>query len=191
MRKTSQKDTRLVLAEGVHVRLVCKGHWEYVERTKANSAVVIVAVTDEGNLLLAEQFRIPLGKRVIELPAGLVGDIEGEETDDLKTAALRELLEETGYEAGHVEVVTMGPPTSGLATELVAIVVATELKRVSAGGGDDSEDIEVHSVPLDRVASWLDEQLNRDVLIDPKVYAGLYFAERLRRSALGGKDLSH
>lgn len=181
MRTTSQENARVVLAEGVHVRLVRRGHWEYVERTKANSAVVIVAVTGDGKLLLAEQFRIPLGKRVIELPAGLVGDVAGEESDDLKTAARRELLEETGYEAERVEVMTMGPPTSGLATELVAIVVASGLKQVAAGGGDDSEQIEVHAIPLDQVAAWLDEQSSRDVLIDPKVYAGLYFAERMRR----------
>ncbi|HQU45633.1 MAG: DNA mismatch repair protein MutT [Planctomycetia bacterium 21-64-5] len=175
---SNSENRRVILAEGKHLRLVREGHWEYAERTKATSAVVIVAVTDDRRLLLAEQYRIPVGKRVIELPAGLVGDIEGEETDELEGAARRELLEETGYEAESVHVMAMGPPTSGLATELVALVVARGLKQVAAGGGIESEQIEVHAIPLDRVASWLQEQASRDVLIDPKVYAGLYFAEQ-------------
>lgn len=170
-----------VLAEGKHLRLIQQGHWEFAERTKAKWAVVIVAITEDGHLLLTEQYRIPVARRVIELPAGLVGDVAGQETEDLEVAARRELLEETGYEAGALHLVTSGPPTSGLASELVAIIVATDLKRVSAGGGDDSEQIEVHSIPLARVPEWLQEQAARDVLIDPKVYAGLYFAEHAGR----------
>jgi ADP-ribose pyrophosphatase len=178
---------RRILAEGKHLRLVQQGHWEYAERTKAKGAVVLVALTDDGRLLLTEQFRIPVGKRVIELPAGLVGDVEGEEAEELEAAGRRELLEETGYDAHSLTIVAMGPPTSGLATELVAFLVATHLKKVSDGGGDESEDIEVHAIPLERVPEWLQEQSARDVLIDPKVYAGLYFADARRALLPPGK----
>lgn len=171
---------RQILAEGKHLRLVRQGRWEYAERTKASGAVVLVALTDDGRLLLAEQFRVPVGKAVIELPAGLVGDIEGAEAEELEAAARRELLEETGYEAGTLRLVAEGPPTSGLASELVAFIVATHLKQVSTGGGDDSEQIVVHTVELARVPEWLTEQAARGVLVDPKVYAGLYFAMQLR-----------
>ena len=91
---------KTILAEGKFLRLVRDGRWEYADRTRAQGAVVLVAVTDDNRLVLTEQYRIPLGQRVLELPAGLVGDIQGEEDEPLVTAADRELLEETGYQAG-------------------------------------------------------------------------------------------
>lgn len=175
----AESSPRQILAEGKHLRLVRQGRWEYAERTKASGAVVLVAITDDGKLLLAEQFRVPVGKAVIELPAGLVGDVEGAEAEELEAAARRELLEETGYEAARLRLVAEGPPTSGLASEMVAFIVATGLRRVSAGGGDDSEQIVVHAIELARIPEWLTEQAARGVLIDPKVYAGLYFAHKI------------
>lgn len=169
---------RRVLAEGKHLRLIQQGHWEYAERTKATSAVAIVAITDNRQIVLAEQYRIPVGKRVIELPAGLVGDSDEQDGEDFVAAAHRELLEETGYEAAEMKLMTVGPPTSGLASEIVAFILATGLKQVAAGGGIDSEQIEVYAIELADIDRWLRAQAARDVMIDPKVYAGLYFAER-------------
>ncbi|HEX4000846.1 MAG TPA: hypothetical protein VHX65_20025, partial [Pirellulales bacterium] len=63
------------LASGKYLRLLAQAHWEFAERVNATGAVVIVAMTDERKLLLVEQYRIPVGCRVIELPAGLVGDV--------------------------------------------------------------------------------------------------------------------
>jgi ADP-ribose pyrophosphatase len=60
---------------------------------------------------------------------------------------------------------------------MVAFVLATGLQRVAEGGGDEAEQIEVHTVELSLVREWLAEQTARDMLIDPKIYAGLYFAE--------------
>ncbi|HEV3339987.1 MAG TPA: NUDIX hydrolase [Pirellulales bacterium] len=157
--------------------MVRQGHWEYAERTKTSRAVAIVAVTADRKILLTEQFRIPLGKRVIELPAGLVGDCTSNASEEYVAAARRELLEETGYEAAGMRLMTVGPPTAGLASEMVAFTLATGLKQVAAGGGDEAEDIEVHKVALSDVRRWLEEQIPRDVLIDPKIFAGLYFAE--------------
>lgn len=179
MQSHPESSPRQILAEGKHLRLVRQGHWEFAERTKASGAVVLVALTEDGRLLLAEQFRIPVGKVVVELPAGLVGDIEGAEAEELEAAARRELLEETGYEAGTLRLVAEGPPTSGLASEMVAFIVATDLKQVSAGGGDESEQIVVHAVELAKVPEWLRRQAARGVLVDPKVYAGLYFAQQV------------
>jgi ADP-ribose pyrophosphatase len=168
---------RHVLAEGEHLRLVRQGHWEYAERTKTNRAVAIVAVTDQRKILLTEQYRIPLGQRVIELPAGLVGDDAGSESEDFAVAARRELLEETGYEAALVRFLTVGPPTAGLASEVVAFMLATGLNQMAPGGGIGTEQIVVHAIELFQVQHWLDEQAARGLLIDPKVYAGLYFAQ--------------
>ena len=169
---------RTILAEGRHLRLVREGHWEYAERTKASAAVVLVAVTADDKLLLTEQFRIPVGRRVIELPAGLVGDVPGEEQEVLATAAQRELIEETGYRAQRLTQLTMGPPSAGLATELVAFFHCTGLTKIGAGGGVEHEQIVVHEIRLDDVADWLETRARQYVLVDPKIYAGLYFALR-------------
>jgi ADP-ribose pyrophosphatase len=174
---SDEAPSRQILAEGEHLRLVRQGHWEYAERTKTNRAVVIVAVTAQRELVLIEQYRVPLGKRVIELPAGLVGDGASNASEEYVAAARRELLEETGYEAAGMRLMTVGPPTAGLASEMVAFVLASGLRKVAPGGGDEAEDIEVHTVELSDVRRWLAEQAARDVLIDPKIFAGLYFAE--------------
>jgi len=90
---------KVTLCEGKHLRLVARRQWEYVERTSASGIVAVLAVTDDPNLILTEQYRLPVDRRVIELPAGLAGDVAGAETEDLISAAQRELREETGHEA--------------------------------------------------------------------------------------------
>lgn len=167
---------KTTLFEGKHLRLLKVGHWEYVERTKASGVAIILAITPENKIVLVEQFRIPLGKRVIELPAGLAGDTPGAANEALATAARRELLEETGYEAKEMIFLTEGPPSSGLTSEIVAFFRAKGLRRLSAGGGDEGEDIQVHEIDLVKVHDWLAEKFNQGWLIDPKVYTGLYFA---------------
>jgi ADP-ribose pyrophosphatase len=166
-----------VMAAGKYLRLVKRGHWEFADRHTCTGAVAIVAITDERRLLLVEQFRIPLMKSVLELPAGLVGDVAGEEHEELATAARRELIEETGYEAGEMRWLVSGPSSAGLTSEVVDFFLATGLVRVHAGGGDHHENIVVHEVPLAGIRQWLDERAAAGILIDPKVYAGLYLAQ--------------
>src|SRR5688572_2363354 len=139
---------RIVLAEGKYLRLVREGHWEYAERTRASGAVVLVALTDDGRLLLTEQHRVPLARTVIELPAGLTGDDDGQEQEPAAQSARRELLEETGYEAREMKLLTSGPPTAGLANEIVSFFLAAGLTKTGAGGGTESEEIVVHEVLL-------------------------------------------
>jgi ADP-ribose pyrophosphatase len=119
-----------------------------------------------------------VGKRVIELPAGLAGDAKGHEDEDLEVAARRELLEETGYEARRMERVAAGAASAGMTDEVITLFVATGLKKVGPGEGDGEEEIIVHEVSLDRAMEWLSEQERGGRLIDLKVFAGLYFAER-------------
>src|SRR5215217_8780485 len=101
------------LAEGKFIQLVRQGTWEYATRKGVSGIVGIVAVTDDGKLVLVEQDRPPVGKRVIELPAGLAGDAAGKEKEDLAEAARRELLEETGYEADNWAQVAEGAASAG------------------------------------------------------------------------------
>jgi ADP-ribose pyrophosphatase len=173
-----QRQSHRVLAEGRFARLVAENGWEWVERVNSSGAVVIVALTRDNQLVLVEQHRVPLGRRVVELPAGLVGDLPGGKHEGLAEAARRELLEETGYEAVRLEHLIEGPSSAGLSTEIYALFLARDVCRVGPGGGDHSEDIEVHLVALDRAEQWLDAKRLQGIMVDPKIYAALYFAAR-------------
>jgi ADP-ribose pyrophosphatase len=164
-----------VLAEGRWLRLVTKRGWEYAERHRGNTAVIIAALTPERNVLFVEQVRIPFGGPVIEFPAGLVGDIDGQENEDPALAAARELVEETGWEATTLTEVARGPVSPGISIETLILYKAGGLRRVGPGGGDALESIKVHEVPLDGVEGWLAQQARAGLLVDPKIYAGLYF----------------
>jgi nicotinamidase/pyrazinamidase len=167
-----------LIGEGRWLRLVRRGRWEFAQRVVGATAAVIVAVTNDDELILIEQPRPAIGKPVIELPAGLIGDIAGAEDEAPELAAARELEEETGYRAARLERVTAGTSTAGLSDEWLIMYVAHELERVGDGGGDEHEDITVHLVPLAEVEGWLSERERGGAIIDLKVWAGLYFARR-------------
>lgn len=163
--------------EGKWLRMKKRGRWEFVERTNPGGmAVVIVAATPESRLLFVEQHRAALDARTIEMPAGLIGDIDGGESIEL--AAARELLEETGWQADRVQFLMTGPTSSGMSNERVAFVRATGLTRVHAGGGDESEAILVHEVPIADAPRWLAERMAEGYAIDAKLWAGLWLLER-------------
>jgi len=111
---------------------------------------------------------------VIDLPAGLAGDGPGSE--ELVTAARRELIEESGYDARRFTLLAHAPTSPGLTTEVVSFFRATGLKKIGAGGGIEGEQIQVHALKLDRAHAWLRRRSRKGVHIDCKVYAGLYFA---------------
>jgi len=156
-----------------------RGSWEYAERRGVTGIVGIVAVTDEGKLLLVEQFRLPVNTRVIELPAGLVGDEPGHEAESLLAAAHRELNEETGYDAANMVILTSGPSSAGMSNEIVTLCYATKLTKRNSGGGVDGEDIVVHEVPLAEITRRLRQWTNDGKLVDLKVYAAQHFATSL------------
>ncbi len=164
-----------VLYDGKFLRYVRRGNWEFVQRKKVSGIVGIVAVTAERKLLLVEQYRVPVKCNVIEIPAGLAGDIAGQENEALELAAARELFEETGYEAKKFTQLTAGAVSAGLTDEFITLFRAEELKKVNAGGGDGTENIVVHEIPLSDVRRWLDERRRGGTMIDLKVYSGLAF----------------
>jgi len=167
-----------VLGQGKFLRLVRDGRWEFVERVNARGAVAIVAVTANRRIILTDQFRPAVGRRVIDLPAGLSGDVQGQEDEAFAASALRELIEETGYTAKHLEHVGDCSSSPGLASEVISLFVARDLLKTDTGGGVDGEQIEVHSPLIRGIDHWLAKQVAAGKLIDGKVYAGLYFAKR-------------
>jgi ADP-ribose pyrophosphatase len=171
----SDQEKPVVLADGKFIQLVRRKTWEYVTRKGVTGIVGLIPITDDRKIVLVEQFRPPLNARVIELPAGLAGDGKYH-NETLESAARRELLEETGYEAAELKYVGGGTASAGITDELISLFLATGLRKTGPGEGDGDEDITVHEVPLDEVQAWLAIKAHDGVLIDLKVFSGLYFA---------------
>ena len=131
-----------------------------------------------GRLLLVEQWREAVGANVLELPAGLAGDAGSPAREPLEEAARRELVEETGWNAEAMERLTPGPPSAGVTSEIVTLFRARGLSKEGPGGGVEGEAITVHEVPLASVEAFLHERAAGGTLVDPKVWAGLWFARR-------------
>ena len=162
------------LYRGRYLSLLDADGWEYASRTNATGVVVIVAVTDQDELVLVEQFRIPIDSSVIELPAGLVGDLK-DQSETVLDAAQRELLEETGYQAGQMDVLMSCPSSAGMSDEIITFILAKDLRKVSAGGGDSSENITVHVVSRAEVSNWIAARQADGTPADPKIFSALYW----------------
>jgi ADP-ribose pyrophosphatase len=162
--------------EGKHIYVLEHHGWEYVERKKATEAVAIVAITADDRVILTEQYRRAVDARVVDFPAGLVGDEAGATIDPAQTAR-KELEEETGYVCTSVELLAKGPTSPGITSELVSFYRARNVVRQGEGGGVGDESIEVHAVPRSDLRRWLQRKEEDGVLVDLKVWGGLYFVE--------------
>ena len=167
----------VLLHGGDYLSLRRRGHWEYASRAHPRVAVVI-ARTGAGELLLVEQYRAPIDARAVELPAGLIGDTPGAEDEAVLVAARRELEEETGYTSEHLHEILRCPTSAGMTDELAIFVRATDPVCIGDGGGDDSEDITVHAVPIRGIDTWLADRVRAGLAIDPKIFAALYWLMR-------------
>ena len=160
---------------GRHLSMKVHGQWEFATRNVTQRGVGIVAITEDRRIVLVEQYRPPIGQTVVELPAGLAGDIPGAEHEELVEAARRELLEETGYVASRWTEIGSGYSSPGLTDESIVLFLAEGLERVGRGGGDGSESITVHEVALDDMPQWLETS---EFPADLKLLAGLYAAQQ-------------
>lgn len=173
---TKENSEEEVIGEGKWLRLRKVGKWEWVQRVNTTGVCGLYAFTDANEVVLVEQPRPPLGgARVLEIPAGLVGDIVGQEDEANELAAQRELIEETGYESAALRHIVEAPSCPGITEETITLYVARKLKKVGPGGGDESEDIEVHLVPMDEFNAFIAERIKQGTWIDPKVFAVPYF----------------
>ena len=164
-----------VMWQGRFLTAKREGRWEYVSRARGIRAAVILAIDEarDGDsrhgrhVILVEQYRFPLKRSCIELPAGLVGDETDGEGDEI--AAARELEEETGYRPGRIEVIGEFASSPGMVSETFTLVRAHELEKVHDGGGVEGEDIIVHRVPLDGIAAFVAEQRSAGKVIDTRM----------------------
>ena len=143
-----------------------RGRWEYVGRVGGIQAAVIIAI-DDGEVILVEQYRVPLGRPCLELPAGLVGDETAGESAEVSAA--RELEEETGYRPGRCTALGSFYASPGMVSECFTLVRAEGLTKVSEGGGTGDENITVHRVPLADVAEFIAARRAAGVAIDVKL----------------------
>ena len=157
-----------IMWEGRFITAKREGKWEYVSRSRGIRAAVILAI-DDGHVLLVEQYRVPLGKACIELPAGLVGDHDGHADEDASIAAIRELEEETGYRAATIRNCGEFYSSPGMVSESFTLFKTGGLTKVSEGGGTDGEDITVHRVALTELDDFVEKKRREGAGIDVKL----------------------
>jgi ADP-ribose pyrophosphatase len=155
-----------IVWQGKFITAKRKGQWEYVGRARGIKAAVILAVED-GHVLLVEQYRVPLGKNCIELPAGLIGDETAGE--DPLQAAGRELEEETGYRAAKLESLGEYYSSPGMVSESFTLVKASGLTKIGEGGGVEGEDIVVHRIALAGLDEFLAAKRSEGCGIDVRI----------------------
>lgn len=147
--------------EGKFITAKTRGRWEYVGRARGIRAAAIIAIDEDADgtrhVILVSQYRVPLGRFCLEIPAGLVGDEDGGEGEDATVAAARELEEETGYRAGKLDMLGEFYSSPGMVSECFTLLRATQLEKVSGGGGLPDENITVHRVPLDKLSEFVAE----------------------------------
>jgi ADP-ribose pyrophosphatase len=162
----SDTEDEQIVWQGRFITAKTRGKWEYVSRARGIKAAVILAI-DEGDVLLVEQYRVPLGVNCLELPAGLVGDET--ENEPVEHAAARELEEETGYRPRHIERIGEFHSSPGMVSESFYFVRAVGLEKVGEGGGTDGENITVHRVPLAEISGFIAQKRASGCAMDAKL----------------------
>lgn len=155
-----------VMWEGKFVRALRRGKWEYASRARDIRAVVLLAEF-EGKVILVDQPRVPTGCRCVELPAGLIGDQDPNET--VESTAIKELEEETGFTAERVERLGDFYASPGMLAEGFTLVRAHGLRKIGGGGGDENEDINVHLVPRSEIPNFLEQKRAEGFGMDAKL----------------------
>lgn len=161
-----------VMWAGKYVRVLKRDRWEYASRSNAIRAVVILAEYD-GKLILIDQPRVPLDCRCVELPAGLVGDTDPDATPE--GTAIKELEEETGFTAERVERLGDFYSSPGMLSDSFTLVRAHGVRKIGEGGGDDSEDINVHLVERSEIPNFIEQKRAEGFGVDVKLLIFMNF----------------
>jgi ADP-ribose pyrophosphatase len=161
-----------VMWEGKFIRALRRANWEYASRSNNINAVVILAEY-EGKMILIDQPRVGPDCRCVELPAGLVGDVDRNAT--VEGTAIKELEEETGFTAERVERLGEFYASPGMLSESFPLVRAHGLRRIGEGGGDENEDINVHLVPRAEIPNFIEQKRAEGFGIDVKLLIFMNF----------------
>ena len=143
-------------------------------------AVAVLALLDDGRVLLERQYRYPIAKACIEIPAGKL-----EIGEDHLLCAQRELEEETGYTARKWSYIRRIHPVISYSTEFIDIYLAEDLV---AGNShlDDEEFLDVFAAPLEQLLAWVEE----GEITDVKTTISAYWLDRYRRGLTSPSPLS-
>ena len=152
--------------QGQYIAAMKRGRWEYVSRTGSTNAVVLLAEHD-GKVILIEQYRVPVGARCLELPAGLVGDEDQHAT--VEETAIKELEEETGFTTERVERLGQFHSSPGMVAESFTLVRAHGVRKIGDGGGTEHEDITVHLVARDDIPAFVEQRRAAGSAVDVKL----------------------
>jgi len=164
---TPDKDAPLqTVWQGKYISALKRGRWEFVSRTGSTNAVVILA-EHEDKVILIEQYRVPVGRRCVELPAGLVGDEDKHAT--VEGTAVKELEEETGFTADRIERLGEFQSSPGMVAESFTLVRAHGVRKVGEGGGTEHEDITVHLVPRAEIPAFVEQRRAAGCAVDVKL----------------------
>ena len=136
--------------------------WDFVSHRKGAAAVV--AVAENGNLLLVRQYRSALDRETLEIPAGSRDSV----TEDTMVCATRELEEETGWKSEHVEKLLQLKTTVAFCNEFIDVYLATDLTP-GVQKLDEGEEIEIVSMPLDEAV----QKIYCGEIQDAKTVAGI------------------
>jgi ADP-ribose pyrophosphatase len=152
--------------------------WEFVQRSSGQNVAAVLALDANDDFILVEQYRKPAHQRVIELPAGLVGDTKAFSRERIQSCAKRELEEETGEKASSMEFLMSSPTSPGLTDEKVHIFFGKNLRHVAKGGGVGNEKIKIHRIPRKRLLPWLNEKARKGRAINLQIYAAYQMAQQ-------------
>ena len=177
----------------VSSRVIHKGHYlefrvDTIERADGSrherdvvghpGAVAILALDEDGRVLLVRQFRVPARRVLLEIPAGTL-DVDPETgiAEDPDAAARRELEEETGYRAGSWRRLASFWTAPGFASELMYLYVATDLRPAHEDrlGPDEDERLELERLPLPEAVAAVES----GEIADAKSILGLLWLDRL------------
>ncbi|MCK9272433.1 NUDIX hydrolase [Candidatus Gracilibacteria bacterium] len=154
------------------------GNYEMIVRNKVNDIIAVLPVTSDNKVILIKQFRIPLARDVIEVPAGL-----GDKPNENPLAILdRELKEEVGYESDNAIFCFESPTSSGLTNETCKCYIAFDCKKVTEElAHEGAEQIEVLEFDLDNIFEELDKLNQQGFMIGSKVYGLLFWLDKLKK----------
>lgn len=139
------------------------------ELVKHPGAVAVIAITDDNKLVMVEQYRKPLEKVIVEIPAGKL-----EKGEEPALCARRELEEETGYECESLELVSSFYTSPGFADEIIHVYVAKGLKqKENAAGLDEDEFVNVLEITLDEALEFIKEKR----IFDAKTIFGVQYLQ--------------